>query len=41
MIQNQTDTTEESWTDDIETVLKNINNNADYLQEEHHKFICI
>lgn len=31
------DTTEESWTEDIEMVLKNINNNADYLQEEHRK----
>jgi len=30
-------TAEESWTDDIELILKNINNNADYLQEEHRK----
>jgi len=31
------DSSEESWTDDIELILKNINNNADYLQEEHRK----
>jgi len=29
------DSAEESWTHDIEDVLKNINYNADYLQEEH------
>jgi hypothetical protein len=31
------DSSEESWTEDIELILKNINNNADYLQEEHRK----
>ena len=31
------DSTEASWTDDIEEVLSNINNNSDYLQEEHRK----
>jgi len=31
------DSTEASWTDDIEDVLSNINNNSDYLQEEHRK----
>jgi hypothetical protein len=31
------DSSEDSWTDDIELILKNINNNADYLQEEHRK----
>jgi len=30
-------TTELSWTNDIETILKHINKNADYLQEEHRK----
>jgi hypothetical protein len=31
------ESSEESWTDDIELILKNVNNNADYLQEEHRK----
>lgn len=31
------DTTEESWTPDIEDILKHINYNSDYLQEEHRK----
>lgn len=31
------DSTEASWTDDIEEVLRNINDNSDYLQEEHRR----
>lgn len=31
------DSTEASWTDDIEEVLRNINENSDYLQEEHRR----
>ena len=31
------DSTEASWTDDIEEVLRNINFNSDYLQEEHRR----
>ena len=31
------DSTEASWTDDIEEVLRNVNDNSDYLQEEHRR----
>jgi hypothetical protein len=31
------DSTEVSWTDDIEEVLRNVNENSDYLQEEHRR----
>jgi len=31
------DSTESSWTDDIEEVLRNINYNSDCLQEEHRR----
>ena len=31
------DSTEASWTEDIEEVLRNINYNSDYLQEEHRR----
>jgi hypothetical protein len=31
------DSTEASWTEDIEEVLRNVNENADYLQEEHRR----
>ena len=37
MDENSADSTELSWTNDIETVLKQLNKNADYLQEEHRK----
>jgi hypothetical protein len=37
MEERSVDSTEISWTDDIEEVLRNVNENADYLQEEHRK----
>lgn len=37
MDEKSEDSTEMSWTQDIETVLRNINDNSDRLQEEHRK----
>jgi hypothetical protein len=37
MDEKSEDSTEISWTQDIETVLRNINDNSDRLQEQHRK----